>query len=209
MLFSIPWSIAAVVDNDGRQKFDSFYKELLSGKNESCPVPKSVGKFDVPMPDAMSCYDVFFEVNICSQINCKPGLSRNNTRKILFLYIKVCMCFIRSFLVYLKLTLLCSSRPEELGTTGMTSLKVRRVSRKRSERCWFQPWTLPDTHIFWPSALNMTGLFHYFENNFFFQSTVYYHKENIIYKCTHVISQIIIHFRFVSFEFLLNLLMLL
>eukprot|EP00105_Crassostrea_gigas_P043640 XP_019927788.1 PREDICTED: dynein heavy chain 12, axonemal isoform X3 [Crassostrea gigas] len=61
MLFSIPWSIAAVVDNDGRQKFDSFYKELLSGKNESCPVPKSVGKFDVPMPDAMSCYDVFFE----------------------------------------------------------------------------------------------------------------------------------------------------
>lgn len=196
MLFSIPWSIAAVVDNDGRQKFDSFYKELLSGKNESCPVPKSVGKFDVPMPDAMSCYDVFFEVNICSQINCK-------------LYIKVYMCFIRSFLVYLKLTLLCSSRPEELGTTGMTSLKVRRVSRKRSERCWFQPWTLPDTHIFWPSALNMTGLFHYFENNFFFQSTVSYHKENIIYKCTHVISQIVIDFKFVSYEFLLNLLMLL
>lgn len=62
MLFSIPWTIAAVVDNDGRQKFDAFYKDLLNGKIESSPVPKSVGKFDVPLPDAMNCYDVFFEV---------------------------------------------------------------------------------------------------------------------------------------------------
>lgn len=68
MLFSIPWSIAAVVDNDGRQKFDTFYKELLGGKIESSPVPKSVGKFEVPMPDAMSCYDVFFEVIIISKV---------------------------------------------------------------------------------------------------------------------------------------------
>ena len=68
MLFSIPWSIAAVVDNDGRQKFDTFYKELLGGKIESSPVPKSVGKFEVPMPDAMSCYDVFFEVIIINKV---------------------------------------------------------------------------------------------------------------------------------------------
>ena len=68
MLFSIPWSIAAVVDNDGRQKFDTFYKELLGGKIESSPVPKSVGKFEVPMPDAMSCYDVFFEVIIINNV---------------------------------------------------------------------------------------------------------------------------------------------
>lgn len=65
MLFFISWFIVVVVDNDGRQKFDSFYKELLSGKNEGCLVFKFVGKFDVLMFDVMSCYDVFFEVNIC------------------------------------------------------------------------------------------------------------------------------------------------
>lgn len=91
MLFSIPWSIAAVVDNDGRQKFDSFYKELLGGKIDSSPVPKSVGKFEVPMPDAMSCYDVFFEVKICSQIrNCKPGLFEKKLQGKSCYFIKVC-----------------------------------------------------------------------------------------------------------------------
>jgi dynein heavy chain len=67
MLFSIPWTIAAVVDNDGRQKFDAFYKDLLNGKIETSPVPKSIGKFDVPIPDAMNCYDVFFEVIFACQ----------------------------------------------------------------------------------------------------------------------------------------------
>lgn len=103
MLFSIPWSIAAVVDNDGRQKFDSFYKELLSGKNESCPVPKSVGKFDVPMPDAMSCYDVFFEVNICSQINCKPGLWRKQYKENLVSLYQSVHVFYKEFLSLFKI----------------------------------------------------------------------------------------------------------
>ena len=60
--FSIPWTIASVVDVDGRSKFDAFYKELLGGKIEESPVPKAVGKFDTPMPDNMSCYDCYFEV---------------------------------------------------------------------------------------------------------------------------------------------------
>jgi dynein heavy chain len=63
-LFSIPWSIAACVDNDGRTKFDTFYKELISGKMEEFPVPKAVGKFDVPMPENQNVYEVFYEVSI-------------------------------------------------------------------------------------------------------------------------------------------------
>lgn len=61
-MFSIPWSVAACVDVDGRAKFDAYYKELLAGKFEESPVPKAVGKFDVPLPNEQQVYDVFYEV---------------------------------------------------------------------------------------------------------------------------------------------------
>ncbi|XP_052285538.1 dynein axonemal heavy chain 12-like isoform X2 [Dreissena polymorpha] len=61
ILFSIPWSIGAVVDVDGRHKFDAFFKELLSGKFEKHPIPKLINKFDVPIPPEHSVYDIFFE----------------------------------------------------------------------------------------------------------------------------------------------------
>ncbi|KAL3853467.1 hypothetical protein ACJMK2_017003 [Sinanodonta woodiana] len=60
-LFSIPWSIGACVDYDGRSKFDAYFKELLAGKIEEFPVPKVIGKFDVPIPTEQSVYDVYFE----------------------------------------------------------------------------------------------------------------------------------------------------
>lgn len=65
--FSIPWSIGAVVDVDGRQKFDTFFKDLVIGKFEKHPVPKQLGKFDVPIPTDISIYDVYFEVMCLSQ----------------------------------------------------------------------------------------------------------------------------------------------
>jgi len=64
IMFSIPWSIAACVDVDGRHKFDAFYKDLLGGKFDEHPAPKVLGKIDVPMPGEHNVYDVFFEVNI-------------------------------------------------------------------------------------------------------------------------------------------------
>ncbi|XP_063405511.1 dynein axonemal heavy chain 12-like isoform X3 [Mytilus trossulus] len=62
ILFSIPWSIGACVDADGRNKFDVFFKELISGKQEEFPMPKAVGaKLDVPIPDNMHVYEIFYE----------------------------------------------------------------------------------------------------------------------------------------------------
>ncbi|XP_069101059.1 dynein axonemal heavy chain 12-like isoform X1 [Argopecten irradians] len=61
VLFSIPWSIAACVDVDGRDKFDNFYKDIVGGKMDNHPVPKAIGKLDVPLPSEQSVYNVFFE----------------------------------------------------------------------------------------------------------------------------------------------------
>ena len=60
VLFAIPWTIAAVVDVDGRHKFDAFYKELVAGTKEE-PIPKAINKFEVPLPND-SVYDIYFEV---------------------------------------------------------------------------------------------------------------------------------------------------
>lgn len=63
-MFSIPWSIGACVDADGRNKFDVFFKELISGKQEEFPMPKALGtKLDVPIPDNMHVYEIFYEVS--------------------------------------------------------------------------------------------------------------------------------------------------
>lgn len=62
VMFSIPWSIAAVVDVDGREKFDAFFRDLLTGKDEKNPIPKDIGKIEIPFPDNGMVYDYCFEV---------------------------------------------------------------------------------------------------------------------------------------------------
>lgn len=67
-MFAIPWSIGAVVDYDGREKFDQFYRSVLLGKSTSCPtgpVPENFGSVYIPLPDAGTVYDYFFEVQHC------------------------------------------------------------------------------------------------------------------------------------------------
>ncbi|KAK6177269.1 hypothetical protein SNE40_015399 [Patella caerulea] len=61
VLFAIPWTIGAGVDNDGRIKFDSFFREILSGKMEEYPIPKSVNKLEIPYPAEHHVYDYMFE----------------------------------------------------------------------------------------------------------------------------------------------------
>ena len=61
-MFSIPWSVGAVVDPDGREKFDAYYRDLLAGKDEANPVPKAIGKIEIPFPDTGIVYDYCFEV---------------------------------------------------------------------------------------------------------------------------------------------------
>lgn len=62
ILFSVPWSLGGVTDNDGRHKFDQFYRDLLAGKLEAFPVPKVLGKVEVPFPDNGLVYDYMYEV---------------------------------------------------------------------------------------------------------------------------------------------------
>ena len=65
-LFGIVWSIGATCDINSRVKFDVYYKELMSGKNEEHPVPTVVGKIETPMPTDHPVYDYMFEVRAMS-----------------------------------------------------------------------------------------------------------------------------------------------
>ncbi|XP_029642789.1 dynein heavy chain 12, axonemal-like isoform X2 [Octopus sinensis] len=67
IMFSIPWSIGAVIDVDGRLSFDLFFRELYTGKNESHPIPKAIGKIDIPIPEGSSIYDYWFEFKLRGQ----------------------------------------------------------------------------------------------------------------------------------------------
>ncbi|CAB3982986.1 dynein heavy chain 12, axonemal-like, partial [Paramuricea clavata] len=60
-LFSLVWSIGASVDTDSRPKFDSFLRELLTGKDEKHPIPTSIGKVDNAFPTDGLVYDFLFE----------------------------------------------------------------------------------------------------------------------------------------------------
>ena len=61
-LFSIPWTIAGITDPEGRTKFDQFYKDLLFGKLEEHPIPKSIGKVEPMFPERDMVYDFVYEV---------------------------------------------------------------------------------------------------------------------------------------------------
>ncbi|PVD24358.1 hypothetical protein C0Q70_14839 [Pomacea canaliculata] len=61
LMFSIPWSIGGCLDVDSRKKFDVFYRDLLSGKFDENPVPKEIGKLEIPFPPEQTTYDYFFE----------------------------------------------------------------------------------------------------------------------------------------------------
>ena len=62
-MFSLTWSIAGVIDVDGRAKFDTFFREVLAGKSEEYPCPKLIGKIDIPFPENGQVYDFCFEVS--------------------------------------------------------------------------------------------------------------------------------------------------
>ncbi|XP_033102995.1 dynein heavy chain 12, axonemal-like isoform X1 [Anneissia japonica] len=61
-LFSLVWSVGATSDAPGREKFDSFLRELMSGKAEEHPFPAELGgKIEVPFPPDGLVYDYMFE----------------------------------------------------------------------------------------------------------------------------------------------------
>lgn len=63
-MFATVWTIGATVDENGREKFNEFLKELISGKNAKYPVPSEVGlKIDIPYPKEGSVYDYKYLVS--------------------------------------------------------------------------------------------------------------------------------------------------
>ena len=55
------WSVGATSDKDGHTKFDEFFRELMSGKNEEHEIPTIVGKIECPVPPEGLIYDYLFE----------------------------------------------------------------------------------------------------------------------------------------------------
>ena len=79
------WSIGASIDTDSRVKFDTFLREILTGKDEKHPIPTSIGKIDNAFPTDGLVYDFLFEVIdrvMCSDV-CYPFLAIvfNNRRE--------------------------------------------------------------------------------------------------------------------------------
>ena len=62
MYFSVPWSIGAVLDVNSREKFNTFFRDLLHGKDEENQPPKILGKVDCAWPDNGLVYDYMYEV---------------------------------------------------------------------------------------------------------------------------------------------------
>jgi dynein heavy chain len=60
-MFSIVWSLGATGDNASQEKFDTFFRDLIGGKNEDHPLPAAVGKIDCPMPPEGKVHDYMFE----------------------------------------------------------------------------------------------------------------------------------------------------
>lgn len=62
-MFAVTWSIGATCDDDGRHKFDAFVKDLSLGKLDQHPIPKFIGKNDVPFPNEGTIYDFMYDVS--------------------------------------------------------------------------------------------------------------------------------------------------
>ncbi|PAA47942.1 hypothetical protein BOX15_Mlig003862g8 [Macrostomum lignano] len=66
-LFAIPWSIGGILDVDSREKFDKFFRELISGRNEANPIPKEIGKIETVFPENGMVYDYMYETKARGQ----------------------------------------------------------------------------------------------------------------------------------------------
>eukprot|EP00118_Oscarella_pearsei_P019988 m.215265 g.215265 ORF g.215265 m.215265 type:complete len:3605 (+) comp39831_c0_seq13:113-10927(+) len=63
-VFSLVWSVGAMITGDGRKKFDVFFRMLISGTDKEHPKPKSskLTKSNV-FPERGTVYDFFFQKN--------------------------------------------------------------------------------------------------------------------------------------------------
>ena len=63
--------MGATCDKDGHEKFDAFFRDLVSGKMEDHEMPAMVGKIECPIPPEGLVYDHLFDVRLsCLDIPC-------------------------------------------------------------------------------------------------------------------------------------------
>jgi len=80
VIFAVPWSIASVVDTDGRQKFDQFFRQLLVGDIKDHPVPGCLaGMIDQPPSDNRLIYDYCWKVRRVMGNESVPKIIVNGT----------------------------------------------------------------------------------------------------------------------------------
>lgn len=41
-MFAVVWSVGALLDGNGRKKFDEFYRQLITGVDKDHPKPKQL-----------------------------------------------------------------------------------------------------------------------------------------------------------------------
>ena len=63
-MFAIPWTIAAVIESDGREKFNNFFRRVLAGDVDFFPKPDSIPKLEPPFPEVSTVHDFFYEVGV-------------------------------------------------------------------------------------------------------------------------------------------------
>ncbi|XP_078517697.1 dynein axonemal heavy chain 12 [Lissotriton helveticus] len=59
--FSMIWSIGGSCDTDSQIKFDTFMRNIVSGKDEDHPVAASIGKWECPFEEKGLVYDYAYE----------------------------------------------------------------------------------------------------------------------------------------------------
>lgn len=60
--FSLVWSVGGSCDADSRLKFDSFLRDIISGRLKEHPIPAAVGRWDCTFDDKGLVYDYSYEV---------------------------------------------------------------------------------------------------------------------------------------------------
>ena len=62
LLFSLVWGLGSTMTNEGRRKFDTFFRELINGENKQFPKPKNFTLSQSQLfPDKASIFEWIFD----------------------------------------------------------------------------------------------------------------------------------------------------
>uniref|UniRef100_A0A8C5BD67 Dynein, axonemal, heavy chain 12 n=1 Tax=Gadus morhua TaxID=8049 RepID=A0A8C5BD67_GADMO len=59
--FSLVWSVGGCCDAESRERFDGFFREIISGEMDKHPIPAAVGRWECPLDEKGLVYDFSYE----------------------------------------------------------------------------------------------------------------------------------------------------